>query len=328
MTTRQKASYASNWDMNLRLDNPDQNNQTLTGYLHPNYAKSLAEFGTPRELPQCGGWILERQIPGFPDRDAMGCYPLFVCRDWSKLHLDLADIGDNLVSLALVTDPFAAYDQASLRQSFEVVIPFKDHFVINLDRPMREFVSDHHRYYARKALKKIQVEKCDDPIRFTTEWVALYGYLIERHEIEGVRAFSDQALTQHLHIPGLVMFRAIYRETTVGAFLWFLQGEVGYAHLISFSQEGFKLGASYALFWSAIEYFSTQLHWLDIGGSAGLVNDPADGLNFFKRGWSTETRTAYFCGRIINHKRYTEIAQAKGIAKTEYFPAYRKGEFT
>lgn len=27
----------------------------MTGYLHPGYAESLAEFGAPRELPRCGG---------------------------------------------------------------------------------------------------------------------------------------------------------------------------------------------------------------------------------------------------------------------------------
>jgi hypothetical protein len=43
----------------------------VNGYLRPGYAESL-EFGTPRELPRCGGWVLERQIPGFPDQDAMG----------------------------------------------------------------------------------------------------------------------------------------------------------------------------------------------------------------------------------------------------------------
>jgi hypothetical protein len=35
----------------------------MTGYLYPLYAKSLSEFGTPFELPQCGGWLPERRIP-------------------------------------------------------------------------------------------------------------------------------------------------------------------------------------------------------------------------------------------------------------------------
>jgi len=42
----------------------------------------------------------------------MGCYPIFACMDWSQLHIDLGHIGDDLVSLALVTDPFVEYDEA------------------------------------------------------------------------------------------------------------------------------------------------------------------------------------------------------------------------
>lgn len=96
------------------------------GYLHRRYAESFIGFGTPRELPRCGGWILERKIPGFSYHDGMGCYPIFACMDWSQLHIDLGHIGDDLVSLALVTDPFGEYDEALLNRSFgERVFPFK-----------------------------------------------------------------------------------------------------------------------------------------------------------------------------------------------------------
>ena len=148
----------------------------MTGYLHPGYAQSLAEFGTPRELPRSGGWILERQIQGFPYQDARGCYPLFACQDWSQLHADLDDIGNELVSLSLVSDPFGDYDIAYLHRCFkDVVLPFKEHFVIDLCRPMNTVVSSHHRRYARKAFQRVYVEMCDDPMLFINEWVDLYA---------------------------------------------------------------------------------------------------------------------------------------------------------
>lgn len=56
----------------------------MTGYIHPGYAESLTEFGTPRELPRSKGWILKCQIPGFSDYDAMGCYPLFLLSGLSE----------------------------------------------------------------------------------------------------------------------------------------------------------------------------------------------------------------------------------------------------
>lgn len=299
----------------------------VTGYLHPGYAESLREFGTPRELPRCGGWFLERQIPGFLYRDAMGCYPLFACQDWSKLASDLDNIGDDLVSLALVTDPFGEYKEAYLHRCFDVVIPFKEHFIADLRLPMNDIVSRHHRYYARKALENVSVERCYDPTLFLDEWVDLYAALIERLNLKGIKAFSRIAFAKQLGIPGIVMFRVISQGSTVGAHLWYAQGEVAYSHLAAFSPLGYDLMASYALYWSAIEYFADEVRWLDLGAGAGVESNGTDGLSQFKRGWSTGTRTVYFCGRIFDHQGYSKIVKAKGIAATTYFPAYRKGEF-
>src|SRR5438093_1510186 len=96
------------WFDGLALDRPfavsrmDGVGETVTGYMHPRYARSHQEFGSPRELPRCRGWVLERPIPGFAYTDAMGCYPLFACQDWSQLHLDVEDLRNKLVSLVLV----------------------------------------------------------------------------------------------------------------------------------------------------------------------------------------------------------------------------------
>jgi len=301
----------------------------MIGYIHPGYAESLAEFGDPRKLTRCGGWILERQIPGFSCHDAMGCYPLFVCEDWTQLDSDLRALEGELVSLSLVTDPFGEYNGNYLKRCFEdVVIPLKEHFIVDLNQQIRKYVTEHHRRYARKALQCIHVEKPERPIDFIDEWVKLYEDLILKYDIKGIPAFSRRAFTQQLKIPGLVMFRAIHEESTVGILLWYVQGEVGYYHLGASSSLGYELHASFALFWRAMEYFQeSRTRWLDLGGGAGVKNKFTDGLREFKRGWSTDAKTVYLCGRIFDHERYGEIVKAKGIAATDYFPAYRKDEF-
>ena len=78
----------------------------MKGYLSPQYAESLREFGLPRLLPRSGGWILQRSIPGFAECDAMGCYPLSSCCDWSHLPEDLAELENEVVCLGVVPDPF------------------------------------------------------------------------------------------------------------------------------------------------------------------------------------------------------------------------------
>jgi hypothetical protein len=298
----------------------------LTGYLNPLYAESLTEFGTPRELTHCGGWILERSIPQSPYRDAMGSYPIFICHDWSQLTFDLEAIGNDLVSLALVTDPFGDYTIGDLKNCFTVVSPFKEHFVVDLHLPINEMVSRHHRYYARKALENIQVEICEEPIRYLDEWVTLYAALTRKHNVRGIRAFSREAFTKQLNIPGLVMFRALYQGSPVGAALCFLQGEFAYGHLLGISEEGYELGVGYALYWSHITYLAGKVRWLDWGGTSGVQENSQDGLSQFKRGWSTETRTVYFCGLIMNPERYKLLSNIKKNSKDSYFPIYRNGE--
>jgi hypothetical protein len=259
----------------------------------------------------------------------MGCYPLFSCRDWTQLPKDLDGISEELVSLVLVTDPFGDYTEETLRHTFrDLAQPFKEHFVVDLKASPETFVHSHHRRNARKALEMVSVEKCDEPSSCVAEWNNLYANLIERHDIRGISRFSHSAFARQLRVPGAVVLRATHDGQTLGMTWWFVSRGVGYYHLGAYSEGGYELRASFALFWRAIELFRTAgLHWLDLGAAAGLDSQATDGLTRFKRGWSTGTRTAYLCGRIFNSARYEKIAAAKGIKATDYFPAYRQGEF-
>jgi hypothetical protein len=300
----------------------------MFGYMHPEYTQSLAEFGAPRLLPRCGGWVLERQIPGSPYRDAMGAYPLFACQDWSQLEADLEEIGKEWISLTLVSDPFGAYTMADLEQVFkDLLFPFKEHFVVDLHLPLNEIGGSRRRKHARRALRKVEIEVCQEPSQFIDTWLDLYSNLIEKHNIQGIRAFSRTAFTRQLNMPGTVVLRAVYEGETIGAQLYFTQGDVAHCHLGAVNDTGYEVGATYALDWYSFEYFSDKVRWLNLGGGAGLSSNGTDGLSEYKRGWATDTRTAYLCGHIFNHAIYSELAKAKHISNYDYFPVYRKGEF-
>lgn len=300
----------------------------LTGYLHQEYAASLGEFGIPHELSNCRGWILKRQIPSFNYYDAMGCYPLFACSDWSSLHADLETLRNEIVCISLITEPFINVDLEYLHKCFDNVKHFKEHFVADLSQSPNDFVSKHHRYYGRKSMKKINIEVCPEPLKYIEEWVNLYTVLAKRHNITGIKAFSRQAFAKQLSIPGIVMFRASVEDTTVGLNLWFVQGEVAYDHLSAYSSEGYALRVSYALKWYAIQYFSERLRWADLGGRAGIGKEGEDGLDKFKMGWSTGTLPVYFCSHVFDQEKYDEIIKKKDIKDHSYFPAYRRGEFS
>ena len=299
-----------------------------TGYTSQAYAESLSEFGSPRLLPRSGGWILERDIDGFGLRDATGCYPLFCCQDWASLQADLEEIR-GLVSLAVVCDPFGEYDEEYLAKCFgNVVLPFKQHFVVDLSREPAEFVASHHRRNARRAAREVSVEECERPVELLNDWHALYQELIARHGIEGLTTFSKRSFAQQLEVPGIVALRAVRDGATVGMLLWYIQRDVAYYHLGAYSSAGYELKASFALFDFALGYFARRgVRWANLGGAPGARTGEASGLGRFKQGWSTETRTAYFCGRIFDAEKYDEIVRSKGIQRTTYFPAYRSGEF-
>jgi hypothetical protein len=301
----------------------------MQGYGHPEYAASLSEFGAPRFLSQSGGWILERAVPNSSYLDAMGCYPIFACPNWPGLRSDLENIGRELISLALVTDPFGEHNATLLRECFgDLVTPFKQHFVVDLSRPAEDFVHPHHLRNARRARGKLRVELCGIPLDFLDDWNGLYQALVERHSIRGLAAFSRDSFAKQLAVPGIVVFRAASDETTEGMLLWYVQDKVAYYHLGAYSALGYDLRASFALFSHSIEYFAEQgIEWLDLGAGAGIGSDGESGLSRFKEGWSTGVRTAYFCGRIFDEQRYQELVKAVSAPATKYFPAYRAGEF-
>lgn len=301
------------------------------GYLHPAYAESLSEFGSPRRLPRCGGWILERQIPNSDRLDAMGCYPLFACHDWSQLRIDLDDIGNSgLICLSVVTDPFGEYNSADLSECFpEVARPFKDHFVVDLSRAPETFIHSHHQRNVRKALRELTVEMCDNPLDYLEEWATLYAALVERHSIAGLTAFSRESFAKQLTVPGIVMLRALYNGATVGMLLWYEQGNRAYYHLGAYNSRGYEAGASFALFDYALRYFAErEVAWLNLGSGAGVGTTGEQGLTRFKQGWSTGVRTAYFCGRVFDQEAYRQLVEARALSTTPYFPAYRVGEFS
>jgi hypothetical protein len=280
-------------------------------------------------LPRSNGWILERPINGFPYYDAMGCYPLFVCEDWSQLNADLEQVGKHLVCLSLVTDPFGEWNSENLHQWFpELVIPFKQHFVIDLSQAPETFITSHHRRNVRKALQEVRIEECADPVSYLDDWMVLYQTLVKRHTVTGMAAFSRESLAGQLSVPGTVAFRALHHDATVGMLLWCGQGNRSYYHLGAYSPLGYELGASFALFDYSIKYFAErEFRWLNLGAEAGAAGGDS-GLRRFKQGWSTGTRTVYFCGRVFDRTKYEEIILAKGVPPTNYFPAYRLGEFS
>lgn len=296
-----------------------------TGYLHPDYAHALAEFGTPLSLPAAQGWLLQRPIPSSLAADVVGCYPLFACQHWARLHEDLAALPPELVSLTLVTDPLGDFTHADLQAAFPALLrPYKEHFIVDLQQFSTATLPPHHRRNVRRALSQVEVEVCHDDAALA-EWITLYDHLVQRHQITGMAAFSRASLAAQWQVPGLTVLRACQAGETVGMTLWYSDEERVYYHLAAYSPRGYACQASYALFHCALEHFAQRgLCWMALGAGAGVQSDGTDGLTRFKRGWATTTRPVYLGGRILNAQAYAALTARSGTATAAFFPAYRQ----
>lgn len=290
------------------------------GYGHKQYAEALSEIGDPLSLDRSEGHLLLRRIPGTEWRDAAGCYPLFVCRDWSRLDADFAALGDVAVSAALVADPFGNYAPEALRGLFDVVVPFKEHVVVDFTADWERSLTKHHRYYAKRALREVEVEFVDGDT-VLDDWMRLYDALIARHAIEDERRFSRASFARQMEVPGLLVLAARADGHIVGMHLWYVDGDVAYSHLLALDSAGYERMASYALYYSALQHLSGRVSMATLGGEAGTSGNDSSLLRF-KRGWSKRTQTAYFCGKIFDRDVYDRLVASRG-SDGSFFPAYR-----
>lgn len=299
--------------------------QAGRGYSDGGYAASLSEFGAPRRLPASGGWLLERAVPGGSGRDLIGPYPVFTCPNWAGLPADLDELEERTVSVVLVADALADVGERDLRRAFpDRVVPFKGHQVRDLERPAD--LPAHHRRHIRRSSAALDVELCAEPLDHLDDWSRLYAELAARHGLVGIRAFSRAAFGAQLALPGLIAVRAERRGRTVGMALWFEDAPNAYYHLAAYSSEGYEVSASYALFAVALERLRDRgVRWVDLGGAAGS-GAGGDGLLRFKRGWASDERTAYLCGRVFDRAAYDRLAERHPGGPAGWFPAYRAGE--
>jgi hypothetical protein len=285
-----------------------------SGYLSETYVQSLFEVGSPVRLERAGAWVLRRRIPGTDLFDFMGAYPLLCCESWSGLAADVAVLDG--ISFTGVTDPLAPEGALYGR-------PFKTHFLARLDDDPGSFVHPNHRRKARRALERCTVD-LESPSEFLEEWAGLYGHLSDKHGITDLRTFSYSSFELLLQVPGLLPFVARREGVAVAAILVLVDGDRAYYHLGASSSDGYEIGASFGLFWKAMEHLrGTGVRVLCLGSSAGL-SDKSDGLSRFKAGWSNDEAPSFLITRILDRDAYDSLSQGRGEG---YFPAYRSGEF-
>jgi hypothetical protein len=293
------------------------------GYASRSYVESLAEFGDVIDLPNSGGALLGQSIAGATDHDVVGPYPLFACRDWSGLSADLNSLSDRFVCTYAVTDPFGETTADELARAFpDLCYAYKQHFAADLSQPFESIVDSHHRRNIRKGLKNVEVRRLPARAETLAAWQLLYDCLIERHDIHGMARFSATSFAKQFAVPGFDCFAAIDAVGVCGMTLWYVDRGVAYYHLGAYNDRGYGQAAAFAIFATALQQFAQEgVRWAALGAGAGTTAADS-GLTRFKQGWSTETRPAYLCGRILQPETYQRLSIAAPTGTT-FFPAYR-----
>lgn len=305
------------------------------GYHSAAYAAALTGIGRARPFGATGGYLLERQIPDCDHTDLMAPYPVFSCTDWGALGTAVAGLRmansaeteplSSALSLTLVTDPFCPLGPGRLGQIFDLCRPLGDHYLIDLAQPLAP--SKHHRKKLRRA-GEARIKAGPARADVSPAFAALYAGLADKKGITDLRRFDAASLAAQVAVPGAHLVTAHDGETLLGADLYYLDGDVAYAHLSAYAPEGYARSVSYPMIAAAHAYFASRARWIDLGGiPAHEAGQTGGGVGHFKRGWTDITRPTYLCGAVLNQEAYDRLAADRAPAGTTWFPAYRAGEF-
>jgi hypothetical protein len=283
------------------------------------YARSLSHWGEALHVPEWDCHVITHETAG--GADAAGMYPLAVIPADADLAGGLERLRRlGMISLTLVLDDFHRPPLDELRRHFQLVNRFKTHQVRRTGAPFA--YGKHHRYEVRRALKKVAVRPFD-LAGHAAEWSTLYAALTQRRALAGVHDFPASHYDALYRLDGTTSIGAWLDDELVCAHIWVSDGKYVHSHLGASSSAGYAAGAAYAVYDASIRHFAGA-ELLNLGGGAGLRDDPGDGLASFKRGFANESAAAYICGAVLDPVQYDRLVRQTGVPPdTLFFPAYR-----
>jgi hypothetical protein len=290
-------------------------------YASKSYAETLFHMGRSVDVPEWGSYVIARSIPGGLGEDIIGCYPLSILRPDADISAGLVRLRNaGFVSATLILDDFHRPSTDVLESTFDLVRPFKTHFLhrgpLSNYKPGRD-----HRYKINRAYRTVAT-KTINLVDHIDGWIALYDGLTERHNLSGMHVFPRDCYEMLARIPGIHTIGGFIGEEMVSCHIWVVHKGRVHSHLTASSALGYTNRAAYAVSDTSIKYFA-DAELINFGGGAGLGADANDGLTQFKRGFSNDQAKSYICGSVLDRAAYERLSHKKEVSRDEYFPAYR-----
>lgn len=305
---------------------PSEKDTQSTGYMSAEYGKVFRHLGRIVILPESGLQLIERQIrPGLSD--LMGLYPYAMCRTFAALAgpADLAAMrATGAVAVSFVADPFATDMVQTALANWAVCRRFKTHFVIDLADGWHSRLARTTRRYIRRG-HEAQTTRIvtADASGHAPEFWALYAPAMRRLGASGIQKMSPDMIADQLAVPGVFLTLSHARDsgTLTGAMISYVHDSHVSAHLVGFDATPHT---SYVLIDAGASHAeSLGCRWFNIGGPAGMKDDPSDGLYAFKRRWTPHQRETMLCGQILNPGAYAALCAETDTQDAGFFPAYR-----
>jgi hypothetical protein len=278
-------------------------------------------LGKPIHIPEWGCDVIVRPISAGGE-DVVGCYPIAVLRADADLRGGLERLrAEGFVSVTLTLDDFHRPSLDELRKAFDVLQPFKTHFVHR--GPLENYrLAKDHRYKVNRASRNV-VAKPIQLVQHLEAWTSLYDNLIAKHTLSGVHAFPHASFAMLAQIPGVKAIGGFISDELVSCNLWVVHDGRAHSHLVASNQRGYIERAAYAVSDASVKYFA-DAETVNFGGGAGIGDEPGDGLAQFKRGFSNVMAKSYICGAILDRNVYERLSRTQGRSSDDgFFPAYR-----
>lgn len=285
------------------------------------YADTLRHVGRPFDVPEWETNVIVRPF-GEGWSDAMGTYPLCCPGRTADIQGGLRRLEEQgLLSATLVVDGLTGPALPEMTKHFRLHRPYKTHYLV--DPAVGGYQpSRHHAQEIRRAARH-DLELRSVPFAdILSDWTVLYEHLGDRHAVGEVQRFSSNSFEALGRCGGVHAVAAFRDRRLLCCHLWIEHEDIVWSHLAASSPEGYETGAAYLVYDTSLRHFAGRL--VNLGGPAGRVDDPADGLARFKSGFSNRTTASYLLGAVLDDAAYGELCADKAEA-SDYFPAYRRG---
>jgi hypothetical protein len=280
----------------------------------------LFHIGRAVAVPEWGCHVIARAIPEGGE-DATGCYPLAALDPSADLAAGIERLrAMGFVSVTLTLDNVHRPPLEAFQSSFDVVRPFKTHYLHR--GPLAHYQpSADHRTKIRRAQRSVETR----PIRLADHlaaWSALYDGVGTRLGFSGVHAFPRPSFAMLAELPGIEAVGGFLDGELVSCCLWAVDRGHIFSHLVASDARGYEARAAYAVYDASVRHFA-DADAINFGGAAGAADDPEDGLTQFKRGFANERAQSYICGAVLDRAAYQRLAPRGGADTDNFFPRYR-----